>query len=210
MKILLVAATTHEIKPYLKDEQIDILICGVGAPFTIYHLTKKLLETKYDMVIQAGIAGTFSNKIKIGEVVLVEQDTFADIGVEENKKFKSSFKLGFDDENKFPFSNGMLRNTNEMMEKLHLKKVTGITINKITDDKKQIKKLKNTFNAEVESMEGAAFHYVCISEKATFIQLRSISNRVGERDKKKWKMKEAIENLNKQVEIIITYLNKNN
>ena len=29
-----------------------------------------------------------------------------------------------------------------------------------------------------------------------FLQMRSISNKVGERDKNKWKIKEAVENLN--------------
>ena len=47
-------------------------------------------------------------------------------------------------------------------------------------------------------MEGAAFHYVCLQENIPFVQLRAISNFVGERDKSKWLMKEAIENLNRE------------
>jgi futalosine hydrolase len=39
-----------------------------------------------------------------------------------------------------------------------------------------------------------------------FIQLRSISNYIGERDKTKWKMKEAIENLNAELLKLITGL----
>jgi futalosine hydrolase len=38
-----------------------------------------------------------------------------------------------------------------------------------------------------------------------FIQIRSISNYVGERDKTKWKMKEAIENLN---QTLLKYVNR--
>jgi len=48
-------------------------------------------------------------------------------------------------------------------------------------------------------MEGAAFHYVCLQQHIPFIQIRSISNIVGVRDKNKWKMKEAIESLNKKL-----------
>ncbi len=51
------------------------------------------------------------------------------------------------------------------------------------------------FGAEVESMEGAAFHYVCLQQKINFLQLRSISNRVGERDKSKWKLKRQLKTL---------------
>ena len=48
-------------------------------------------------------------------------------------------------------------------------------------------------------MEGAAFHYACLLQKFKFFQLRSVSNVVGERDKNKWKMKEAIEALNNEL-----------
>jgi futalosine hydrolase len=48
-------------------------------------------------------------------------------------------------------------------------------------------------------MEGAAFHYVCLQQKINFLQLRGISNDVGQRDKSKWKLKESVENLNKEL-----------
>jgi futalosine hydrolase len=35
-------------------------------------------------------------------------------------------------------------------------------------------------------MEGAALHYTCLMEKIPFMQLRSISNYIAERDKSKW------------------------
>jgi futalosine hydrolase len=59
-------------------------------------------------------------------------------------------------------------------------------------------------------MEGAAFHYVCLMKQIPFIQIRSISNKVGERDKRKWKMKHAIERLKEELQIISTSLNKKN
>jgi futalosine hydrolase len=48
-------------------------------------------------------------------------------------------------------------------------------------------------------MEGAALHYVARMEKIPFIQLRSMSNYIAERNKKKWNMKEAIRNLNEEL-----------
>src|SRR4029077_10555767 len=129
--------TEFEITPFIKlNPLIDVLICGVGIPATVYHLTKKLLQHKYDLVIQAGISGSFSKKIKRSEVVIAEVDAFADIGLEENKKFKTIFDLGFDDENKFPFTNGRLINTSEIVKRSDLKKVNAVTINKISDRKK--------------------------------------------------------------------------
>ena len=46
-------------------------------------------------------------------------------------------------------------------------------------------------------MEGAAFHYVCLMKNIPFLQLRAVSNYIGERDKSKWKIAEAIEEVNK-------------
>ncbi len=54
-------------------------------------------------------------------------------------------------------------------------------------------------------MEGAAFHYVCLQEEVKFLQLRSISNAVGERDKKQWKMKEAIISLNIELDKLVKH-----
>lgn len=200
MKILVIAATKMEIEPFIKlNNTIEVLICGVGIPSTVYHLTKKLFFDKYDIIIQAGIAGTFIKKIKKGDVVVVNQDVFADLGIEEKKGFKTIFDLGFDDKNKNPFTNGWLNNKTEILDLSTLKKVNAVTVNKISDKKKQTKQIQKKFKAAIETMEGAAFHYVCLQHNIPFIQLRSISNKVGERDKTKWKMKEAIENLNTEL-----------
>ena len=208
MRILVVAATQLEIASFIKtNNDIEVLISGVGIPSTVYHLTRKLLQEKYNLVIQAGIAGSFSKKIKTGDVVIVEQDVFGDIGVEENKSFKTIFQLGLGDKNEFPFKNGWLINTSETLRKSGLKKARAVTVNKINDRKKQTMQLKKTFNAEIESMEGAAFHFVCLQQHIAFLQIRSISNKVGERDKTKWKMKDAIENLNIELQGIIDSIN---
>lgn len=197
MDLLVVAATELEIKPFVDSNNFaDILITGIGIPASIFHLTNKLAKKKYDLVIQAGIAGSFKKNLKKGSVTIIQQDTFGDLGADEKGKFSTLFDLGFGNENDFPFKEGWLINDNNYFLKSTLPVAKAITVNKITDDKKYLTRLCEKFNADVESMEGAAFHYVCLQQKINFLQLRSISNVVGERDKSKWKMKEAITNLN--------------
>jgi len=200
MNLLIVAATEFEIAPYLNTNyQADILITGVGIPATIFHLTKKLITKKYDLVIQAGIAGTFNDQLSLSNVVMVKKDTFGDIGIEEKGKLFSLFETGFIDKNDFPYTNGWIINDNTLLENIDLPVVNAITINKIGDNILQNKVVREKFLADIESMEGAAFHYVCMQEKIKFLQLRSISNRVGERDKSKWQLKNAIINLNNEL-----------
>ena len=55
-------------------------------------------------------------------------------------------------------------------------------------------------------MEGAALHYICLQEEIPFVQIRTVSNYVGERDKTKWKIKEAFENLNDELLKLIDQL----
>jgi futalosine hydrolase len=207
MQILLIAATATEIEPFTAaNNQIDVLITGVGVPSTIYHLQKRIHQMDYDFIIQAGIAGSFSNDIALGQVVLVKQDCFADLGIEEKQTYAPIFNTAFADKDEFPFTDGWLMNSDENLKYSNLPKAKAITVNKVSDSELQKKQFLQTFNADIETMEGAALHYVCLQEQIPFLQIRSISNLVGERDKTKWKMKEAIQNLNTELQILINGL----
>lgn len=206
MNPLLIAATAKEIDPFLQQYRngsrypfpdIDVLITGIGLTAATYHLTKQIQIKKPDLVIQAGVAGCFDKQIRLGTVVSVKQDTIADESVIELKKLKTLFDLNLIPQNQFPYQKGWLVNPgNMLLKKSKLKKVKGISVNQITSSRQMINFYKKLFNPTVESMEGAALHYVCLMENIPFIQIRSISNYVGERNKKKWDMKKSISTLN--------------
>lgn len=207
MQILLVAATEPEIAPFLKENPAaEFLITGVGCPATIYQLSKRLHQIDYDLVIQAGIAGSFTESLILGDVVLVEQDIFADLGISEKNDFQTIFEKGFTDQNSFPYTGGWLINRENLPEHFYIKKVNAITVNTVSDSEVQKNLYVSKFDPQVETMEGAAMHFVCLNENIPFFQLRSISNYVTERDKLKWKMTEAIDNLNAKLSEIIGQL----
>lgn len=195
MKILLVASTQFEIEPFLKEKRhMDVLITGVGIASATYHLTKQLLHHHYDLVIQAGVAGLFHDNAEglpqLTEVVAVSKDVFGDLGAYQAKQFKSINELQLS--NDFEW----LVNNNVLLNKLPYKKVPGLTVNTVTDDAGYIDALQQKWHAVVESMEGAVLHFVCTEKETPFVQLRATCNYVGERDKSKWKLREAIEKLN--------------
>ncbi len=213
MQILIVSATYLEIKKIIEEfefianseifyhksfaeNEVDILIAGIGMPFTIYNLTKALLRKKYDIIINVGIAGSFSGNLKIGEVVQVKNEEFADLGIRSKDSFSTLFDTGFIKTNIFPFVDGKLKATN--LKNLlipELVRVNGITVNAVNGNKKEIEELKKKFNPDIESMEGAAVFYVCLMEKVAFTEIRSISNYVEERNKENWDIPLAINNL---------------
>lgn len=203
MNILLIAATAREIEPFFeyyrtskRSQDIDILITGIGLTTATYHLLKQITLKRPDLIIQAGVAGCFTKKIPLGTVVLVQKETIADQSVIELKKLKTLFDLELVPHDQFPFKKGWLENTNDLLNKSKLKKVTAISVNEITTSKARVKFYKHAFKPEVESMEGAALHYTGLMEKVPFLQMRGISNYITERDKKKWEMKKSIANLN--------------
>jgi len=134
MQILLTASTGAEIQ-MLHDlpPSIDVEITGVGCPSTLYRLQKRLQQKKYDFVLQAGIAGTFKDNLQPGQVVIVQQDTFADIGMEDAGEFISIYETPFADKNKFPFTDGWLVNEYVKLNNFSLPLVKGVTINKVSD-----------------------------------------------------------------------------
>ncbi|MCW3109255.1 MAG: mqnB [Segetibacter sp.] len=215
MKVVITSATEKEIvqikqllNPIYTQKsarlQVSFHESGVGILSACFSIAKMIFEQKPDLVIQAGIAGTFDNNNTLGKVVAVKDEMLADTGVEENGSFKDLFDLNLQQENLFPFAGRKLHNIflNEL-NYLQLDEVTGITINEITTRTERIEALKAKYHPAIESMEGASLHYCCLQTSTPFIQIRAISNYIGERDKTKWNFKDAFENL---TGIIIKYV----
>ncbi len=215
MKILIVAATWMEVKMLVDElEKVDekshllkiyrykgvelhVLIGGIGSTFTAFHLANVLHDSSYDLVLNIGIAGSFTKDLGIGEVVNVHDEQFGDLGIEKQEKFLTLFESGFMDAEEFPFENGMLKAT--FLVNGELKNVRGITTNKSHGREASIEELKEKFSVQVESMEGAAVFYVCKWLGVKCCQIRAISNYVEPRDPSKWDIPKALENLKNSV-----------
>ncbi len=209
MNILVAAATEMEIKPFLqyieekkyqkRDCTIDRLITGVGLVHTTYSLTRYLSRHQPDLIIQAGIGGSFHPFYPPGAVVIIKEEIIADAGVEERGEFRDLFDMQLI-EDALPYTGKVLANPHyTWLDKVKLSKVTAVSVNEITTRPERIQVLQEKYGAVIESMEGAALHYVCLQENVPFLQWRAVSNFAGERDKSKWKMQEAIHHLNEQL-----------
>jgi futalosine hydrolase len=221
MNILVIAATEAEIGLLIKhltccwkreNEQfyhlngknVQFAITGIGSVATAYNLTKMLAKQRYDLVIQAGIAGSFDRQIALGDVVLVKSDQFADMGAEDKDEYIDVFEIGLVGENDHPFTNKLLRNDTNT-EEWQLPAVTALTVNTVTGREYTVDERSKRYNCQLESMEGAAFHYVCISEGMPFIQIRAVSNYIEPRNRDAWQIGKAVTALN---ETLINYLEK--
>jgi len=222
MKVVITSATEKEIilikqtiNPVFTINNPDFSVLfhesGIGVLSACFSIAKLIFEEKPDLIIQAGIAGTFNNEISLSSVAAVKEEIAADTGVEENGKFKDLFDLNLQNENLFPYKNKRLINTElEKLNYLKLNEVTGITINEITTRTERIAEYKTKYNPAVETMEGASLHYCCLQMSTSFIQIRAISNYIGERDKSKWELKNTLKNLSETILLYIDYLHEMN
>jgi len=210
MYILLVAATAEEIKPTtevlekaafsLDDYDVEVLITGVGLLTSTYLLADTIFRNRPDFIVQAGIAGSFDHSLPLATPVLISEEVIGDMGVTEDGDFNDVFDMRLADPSAFPYTSKCLVNpASNQWQKYELPIVRGVTINMITTGNDRIELLKKKYKPVTESMEGAALHFVCLEENIPFLQLRAISNFAGERDKNNWKIKEAIEALNKSL-----------
>ena len=192
MKVLIVAATELEVVSE-NIRNFPVLITGVGMVNTAINLTKELIKSDYDLVINMGIAGSFSDDVKIGDVVEVVEDTFSEIGFEDGDKFSE-------------FTDFRIKTSYSVKSKTNLRKAKGVTINTVHGKEDSITEIVNRINSDIETMEGASVFKVCEELDVSYMQIRAISNNVEIRNKDNWDIDLAIRNLNSEVEKIIDTL----
>ncbi len=220
MRVIITAATNGEWMPSFqkinpayagtnKRFSVGFHESGIGLLASSVSLMKMFVQETPSLIIQVGIAGCFDKKVPLGKVFAVKDDFAGDIGVMENKVWKDLYDLKLDKPNDAPYEKKSLPNpwlSQYNLLKLPTKK--GVTVNTISTDKNKIDLYSGRYKATLESMEGAALHYMGRDLNIPFIQIRAISNYVGERNKAKWNMQEAIYNLNETLLQYLDALNK--
>lgn len=218
MRILVVSATPFEVEPLVRrlrhvsdtglrtssyvfrEHEIDVLASGVGMVATAAWCSRAFAAEHYDLALNVGVCGSFEASIPAGMVVHVTADRIAELGAEDGDGFLTVHQLGLLDENEFPFENGMLVNAAPPpLEPLaDLRPVTAITVNTVHGSEHTIAAVRERFQPQVETMEGAAFMYASLMAGVPFAQVRAVSNRVERRNRAAWRMEDAIRALGEQ------------
>jgi futalosine hydrolase len=78
-----------------------------------------------------------------------------------------------------------------------------VTVSSITGSYEKAAALSQAFSPVMESMEGAAAAHVAALYQVPMVEIRSASNRVGERNKNQWDIKKAVHTVADICEIIL-------
>jgi futalosine hydrolase len=217
MKTLLVTATTLEVAPALRElfpgigvspgpgvpgtliesGELDCLVTGVGQLQCAARLAKLLAERRYGAAIQAGIAGSFTDSLPKRSVVVVAEEALADLGAESQEGFLDLFEMGLLAPDDHPFSAGRLVAPQLNLPSMEgLPRAKSVTVNRVLSQRESIDWVVQRFQPQVVNMEGGAFFLCCGQAGLPCLSVRSISDRVGPRDKSSWDIPGAIAALN--------------
>ncbi|UOE49016.1 futalosine hydrolase [Mucilaginibacter sp. SMC90] len=193
MLILIVAATKFEVEPLVNafGSKVDVLITGAGMVPTAFCMARQLSNHTYDLVLNLGIAGSFDRNFHLGDVLEVTEDTFAELGAQDDEAFIPIDTLGFGESVFTPTTS-----LEQVYPNFFLKKAKAITVNTVHGHEPSIQKVQQRLNPQLESMEGAAFFYACRQMNLPCMQIRAVSNYVEKRNREAWNIGLAIKNLN--------------
>ena len=176
----------------------EVLITGVGGAAMSWALQKRFSSGAVpSLVINAGIAGSYTASYAPGDVVISCSDCFADMGVDDNGSFLSLFRASLADPDKPPFSEGRIHCHGRWFDSMSTKypAVRAATVNMTSGSQPVIDRIRKAWDPETETMEGAWFAYACAMSGAEWLAVRAVSNMVGPRNLNKWDIPLALEKL---------------
>jgi futalosine hydrolase len=213
VRLLIVTATDAELQPLVPGLQrlstgraphvrtcvvagrpVDVLTTGVGMVATAAWCARTLGMGTYDMALNLGLCGTFDPAFPPGTVAHVVTDRMPELGAEDRDAFLTVHELQLLGEDEFPFRGGRLVNDAPpaIPALTALPPANGITVNTVHGGAASIGRIAERVQPQVESMEGAAFMYACLTAGVPFAQVRAVSNVVEPRNRQAWRVAEAI------------------
>ncbi|KQV24145.1 MULTISPECIES: futalosine hydrolase [unclassified Kitasatospora] len=169
--------------------EVDVLVAGVGPTAAAVSVAAVLAAHPYDLVISAGIAGGFVPRAPIAAIVLAEEIVVADLGAQTPEGFRDVTELGFGRIRYTPPS-GAVRLAADALDA-----ATGtvLTVSTVTGSAERAAELTARHpHAVAEAMEGYGVSQAAERYGVPMLELRTVSNPVGPRDRAAWRIGEAL------------------
>ena len=179
--ILLVCAVERELRHVKPRPDVEILSTGIGPVEAALATARALATSTPEFIVNAGIAGGFAGRARLGEAFAVETDHFADLGLEDGQPLP-------------PLPRGARLVTQaesdprlvESARRVGARIGNAITVTTITATQQRADALAARFESELEAMEGFAVLRCAAQAGIPAIELRGVSNVVGPRESSGW------------------------
>ncbi|MBI4680023.1 MAG: futalosine hydrolase [Nitrospirae bacterium] len=219
-------------KGKLSNINILLMNTGIGDVNAAHSATGIIEHFPIRYIINFGVGGAYPHaRLEIGHIAIALKEIYSDKGVISSKGQKGLKEIGIPLVqagrrkyfNEFPFDKNLVQKVLKRITHYashpspiplpqgegvrgRVKAGNFITVSSATGTYNRAIELEKKFNAICENMEGAAIAQVCAIYKIPMLEIRGISNIVGERDKRKWDLKLASENCQRVVLRVISSL----
>jgi futalosine hydrolase len=210
--ILIVSPTKTEMDSFLPLAQrykCRHLVCGLGPVATSFGITRFIEGTGVPyLVILAGVAGAYPcDGIELEDVCLASSENYGDLGRCLSSGIEPISVNGQRIRIEFDLEPGLLRITDiDIVKQLGLHYGPMVTVSCVTGTRERVLSLCRRFNPIAENMEGAAAAQVCDYYRIPLMEIRGISNWVGDFDRKNWKLDQALNSTAKVLEKVLGIL----
>jgi futalosine hydrolase len=199
VRLLVVTAADSEAGAVAGVPGVTVITSGIGRTNAACATTEALVSDNYDAVINAGIAGALpGGGLEVGDAIVSSQCVYAEEGLVTPQGFTGvegiGFALGDFPGNSVPVDERLL----EILAGEHrIGPVATVATCSGTDE--QAAAIARRTGAVAEAMEGAAVVHAARRRGVAAIEIRTISNHTGDRDRQRWDLPRALAALGETV-----------
>lgn len=191
-----VPADAIEVGPYraARTAAADVVVSGIGPAAAAAATATALALGHYDCCLSVGVGGAFRGTADIGDIVVATELVAADLGADSPDGFQGLGALGWAEE--------VVAVDKQLLDLLVDRLgpvVTGpvLTVSTVTGTRLRADELAARHGAVVEAMEGWGVWAAAGPHGRQLIEVRTISNLIGDRDPDTWDFPAAFDALSR-------------
>jgi futalosine hydrolase len=196
--ILLASAVEKELAFWKPREGVRTLVTGVGPVEASCAVGAALVQCRYALVVNAGLAGTLDGAARIGDGAVVSEDTF-ELALENGQP------LALPDGERVVDTAASDPALVARLQAKGFPALRGVTVSRVTSTEETAGRHAR-LGAQVESMEGFAVLRAARRAGVAAIELRGISNRCGARERRDWDFAAGVAGLQRVVRALFDLL----
>ena len=187
------------------DPRFAVVLAGVGPISAGIQTTRALMAEDHALVVNMGIAGGFREKADVGTLVIADEIVSADLGAESPEGYITLDELGFGASTRIKADSELVELLYTALKSSEVPVQQGniLTLSTVTGTAETAEELlRREPNAAAEAMEGYGVAMAAQEFGKPVLEIRSISNPIGPRDRSAWRIKEALDTLERASKVI--------
>jgi futalosine hydrolase len=194
----------------LADKKVLVTFSGLGKINAAAAAAAILSSYSVSRLWMWGSAGAYDLAgVEINDVALASEEILGDEGVATISSWQPLDAIGISliDNKVEPIFNRMevdpleLKRSRQLLSewqrvppapRIHVGSF--VTVSAVSGSPARARLLSDRYRALCENMEGGAVAQVCLRYQVPFLEIRGLSNRAGDRNKKRWQLSKALNN----------------